>query len=212
MENENRSRISEFGEVFTAEREVTAMIDLVSNEAERIDSRFLEPACGDGNFLNEILKRKLEIVKNKYRKDKTDFKKYVFIAVSSIYGIDILADNVISCQQRLMTLVKLECSGLLDEKHEDNFFDIVEFLLSKNIIHGDALSLNYAASTKPIVFSEWSMVSEGMIKRTDYTFTNLLAYQPFSGDSLFSDLGNEVILPHPHKKFPLTHFMSIKDE
>ena len=89
------------------------------------------------------------------------------------------------------------------------FFDVIEFLLSRNIIHGDALSLQYVENTLPIVFSEWSITSGTMVKRTDFTFSNLLAYQPFDGDSLFSDLGDEVILPHPHQKFPLIHYMSI---
>ena len=85
MKNANRSRTSEFGEVFTSEREVTAMLNLVDNETQRIDSRFLEPACGDGNFLHEILNRKLAVVKNRYSRNDVEFKKYLFVAVASIY-------------------------------------------------------------------------------------------------------------------------------
>lgn len=212
MKNENRSRISEFGEVFTSEREVTAMLNLVDNETHRIDSRFLEPACGDGNFLYEILSRKLAVVKNRYSRNDVEFKKYLFVAVASIYGVDILEDNVLACRKRLLNLSKSVSKGITSDKTANKFFDVIEFVLSKNIIHGDALSLNYANSTQPIVFSEWCLASGSMVKRTDYTFTNLLAYQPFSGDSLFSDLGDEVMLPHPYKKFPLKHFMSIADD
>ena len=64
----SKQRVADHGEVFTAEREVNAMLDLVKQETERIDSRFLEPACGDGNFLSEILRRKLAVVKRSYGK------------------------------------------------------------------------------------------------------------------------------------------------
>ena len=96
MENQVKSkqRVADHGEVFTAEREVNAMLDLVKNETERIDSRFLEPACGDGNFLAEILRRKLAVVKRKYTKSPADYAKNAILAVSSMYGVDILRDNV----------------------------------------------------------------------------------------------------------------------
>lgn len=205
-------RISHYGEVFTSEREVQAMLNLVEDETHRIDSRFLEPACGDGNFLYEVLLRKLSVVQKRYAKNETDFKRYVFVAVSSIYGIDILLDNVNSCRRRLLNLVRLQRNKNIEKKGWDKYLKVIKFLLSKNIIHGDALSLNYPNSDQPIVFSEWSVTSGNMVKRTDYSFNNLLVYQPFGSDSLFSDLGDEVVLPHPHKTFPLTHLMTINDE
>lgn len=97
----SKQRVADHGEVFTAEREVNAMLDLVKQETERIDSRFLEPACGDGNFLAEILRRKLAVVKTNYRRNPADYEKYAVIAVTSIYGIDILQDNVEACRERL---------------------------------------------------------------------------------------------------------------
>ena len=212
MRDENRTRVTQFGEVFTSDREVNAMLNLVNDETQRIDSRFLEPACGNGNFLHAVLSRKLALVKNRYSKNETEFKRYTFVAVGSIYGIDILEDNVAACRKRLLELSKSVCNGIVDEKQKDDFYNVIEFLLSKNIIHGDALSLISPNSKQPIVFSEWSMASGSMVKRTDYTFTNLLAYQPFGGESLFSDLGDQVILPHPHKKFSLIHYMSVADE
>ena len=72
----SKKRVADHGEVFTAEREVNAMLDLVKQETERIDSRFLEPACGDGNFLTEVLKRKLIVVENRYRKSQLEFERY----------------------------------------------------------------------------------------------------------------------------------------
>ena len=102
QQTKSRQRVRDHGEVFTNEREVKAMCDLVKDETERIDSRFLEPACGDGNFLAEILTRKLEIVKRKYKKSSLDYEKNAVLAASSIYGVDILIDNVIACREKIL--------------------------------------------------------------------------------------------------------------
>ena len=101
----SRERVAERGEVFTAEREVNAMLDLVKQETERIDSRFLEPACGTGNFLVEILRRKLEVVRRQYQKQLGELELQTTIALSSVYGIDIMKDNVEECCQRLLDIV-----------------------------------------------------------------------------------------------------------
>src|SRR5665647_2399067 len=100
----SKQRVADHGEVFTDEREVKEMCDLVKQETERIDSRFLEPACGDGNFLSEILSRKLAIVKSKYKKSPYDYERNSLLAVSSIYGVDILPDNAIACRERLFAI------------------------------------------------------------------------------------------------------------
>ena len=90
----SKERVAERGEVFTAEREVNAMLDLVANECLRPDSRFLEPACGDGNFLSAILKRKLAELRRKYKKSPRDYEKQAVVAIGSLYGVDIMNDNV----------------------------------------------------------------------------------------------------------------------
>lgn len=100
----SRQRVADHGEVFTAEREVRAMCDLVKSETERIESRFLEPACGNGNFLAEVLRRKLAVVKSRYGKSPSDYERYSVLAVTSIYGVDILADNAQECRERLFAL------------------------------------------------------------------------------------------------------------
>lgn len=100
----SKNRVRKHGEVFTAEREVKAMCDLVKDETERIDSRFLEPACGDGNFLAEILTRKLAVVRKKYGKSPLDYEKNAVLAASSIYGVDILHDNVDACRKRMFEI------------------------------------------------------------------------------------------------------------
>ena len=86
----SRQRVVDHGEVFTAEREVNAMLDLVKAETERIESRFLEPACGNGNFIAEVLRRKLVVVSSRYRRSPAEYQRYAFVAVSSVYGVDIL--------------------------------------------------------------------------------------------------------------------------
>ena len=100
----SRQRVADHGEVFTAEREVRAMCDLVKSETERIESRFLEPACGNGNFLAEVLRRKLAVVKSRYGKNPSDYERYSVLSVTSIYGVDILADNAQECRERLFAL------------------------------------------------------------------------------------------------------------
>ena len=106
----SKKRVSDHGEVYTREREVEAMLDLVKSETERIDSRFLEPACGTGNFLAEILERKLQVVERRYRKSVFEYERYAILAVSSIYGIDILKDNVVECRRRLGAIVERRCT------------------------------------------------------------------------------------------------------
>ncbi|MBU0760370.1 MAG: SAM-dependent DNA methyltransferase, partial [Nanoarchaeota archaeon] len=100
----HRKRVTDHGEVFTHEREVNAMLDLVKQETERLDSRFLEPACGNGNFLAEVLNRKLKILKERYSKSQHDYERYSVVVISSIYGIDILEDNVEECRNRLFVI------------------------------------------------------------------------------------------------------------
>ena len=208
----SKKRLVHHGEVFTAMRDVNAMLDLVKQETERIESRFLEPACGTGNFLSEVLGRKLRVVETRYGKSQLEYERYSVIAVSSIYGIDILEDNVVKCRNRL--------SGIFNEKY-DSFYKetakkeckkAIKYILERNIICGDALTLNTVGeSPKPIVFSEWSTVNGSMIKRRDFTFHGLLSHERMRELPLFSDLGDDVFIPTPIKEFPVMHFLRIAD-
>jgi SAM-dependent methyltransferase len=135
--------------VYTREREVNAMLDLVKCETERIDSRFLEPACGNGNFLAEILRRKLNVVKRRYRKSALVYERYAVVAVASLYGIDILEDNVLECRRRLAGIVEQCCASFFC----DEFMPAVRYILERNIIWCDALSLQTVGDPpQPIVF------------------------------------------------------------
>ena len=181
MKNQTKSkeRVRERGEVFTAEREVKAMCDLVKDETERIDSRFLEPACGDGNFLAEILTRKLEVVKRKYKKSTLDYEKNAVLAISSVYGVDIMQDNVLACRDRLFKIWDKEYKAVCKKDCNDQTRESVKFILTKNIVCGNALTLkcvdeNGNETDEPIVFSEWAFITGFQMQRQDYTFAHLL--------------------------------------
>lgn len=178
-QTKSKERVREHGEVFTAEREVKAMCDLVKDETERIDSRFLEPACGDGNFLAEILKRKLAVVRKKYGKSPLDYEKNSLLAASSIYGVDILQDNVIACRARMFDIWNREYTAVCKKECDDQTREAVRFILSRNIVCGNALTLkcvgeNGNDTDEPIIFSEWAFITGSMLQRSDYTFAELL--------------------------------------
>ena len=178
-QTKSKERVREHGEVFTAEREVKAMCNLVKDETERIDSRFLEPACGDGNFLAEILTRKLEVVKRKYKKSTLDYEKNAVLAISSVYGVDIMQDNVLACRDRLFKLWDKEYKTVCKKDCNDQTREAVKFILTKNIVCGNALTLkcvdeNGNETDEPIVFSEWAFITGFQMQRQDYTFAHLL--------------------------------------
>jgi len=205
-----RKRVSDHGEVLTGQREVNAMLDLVKPETERIDSRFLEPACGDGNFLAAILDRKLAVVEKRYGRSQLDYERNAILAVSSIYGIDILPDNVCDCRRRLFGIFETNYARLFGAACRDECREAARFILERNIIWGDALTL-LTVNEKPecIVFSEWSPVNGSMLKRRDFTFHGLLAHEHMQERPLFSDLGENVFIPTPEKEYPPVHFLEI---
>jgi hypothetical protein len=206
----SKQRVTDHGEVLTGAREVNAMLDLVAQETERIESRFLEPACGDGNFLTEILTRKLRVVEKRYARSQLEYERYAVLAVSSSYGIDILEDNVQACRQRLFDIFDENYRRLFKDKTKDGCREAIRFILERNIIWGDALTLK-TVGEKPryIVFSEWSPVNGNMLKRRDFTFHGLLAHEGMKELPLFSDLGEDVFIPTPEREFPPTHFMEV---
>jgi hypothetical protein len=206
----SRQRVADHGEVFTSQREVNAMLDLVKQETERIESRFLEPACGTGNFLTEILRRKLAVVKRRYAKSQLDYEIYAFTAIASIYGIDLLEDNTIRCRERLFEIFDEEYSKLYKTKARGYIRDAIRYALQVNIILGDALTLKSTAG-EDIAFAEWSVVG-GRIKRKDYTYNELLGNNEVRAEPLFSDLGEELYLPEPVRDFPLQTLEEIANE
>ena len=205
----SKKRVADHGEVFTSEREVNAMLDLVKQETERIDSRFLEPACGTGNFLVEILNRKLKIVADRYKKSQIEFERNAIIAISSIYGVDILQDNAIECRDRLFEIFDVIYTRLYKTDCKEDCKTSVKFLLKRNILWGDALDFTNPETKEPIVFSEWSAINGSMIKRRDYVFKFLV--EQTHQFSMFNDEGNPAAIDEPVKDYPITHFLKIAE-
>lgn len=173
-QTKSKQRVADHGEVFTAEREVNAMLDLVKQETERIDSRFLEPACGDGNFLAEILRRKLAIVKSRYSKNPPDYERYAVIAVTSIYGVELLSDNAEDCRNRMFEIFNEEYTKNCRQESNDETREAVRHILHHNILCGDALTMK-SDDGNPIVFAEWGAVNGCMLKRRDFRLDQLLS-------------------------------------
>ena len=194
----------------TSEREVNAMLDLVKQETERIDSRFLEPACGTGNFLIEVLRRKLRVVEARYHKSQLEYERYAVLAVSSLYGIDILEDNAEECRKRLFEVFDASYTRLFKKKAKEQCRETVRYILKRNIVHGDALSLRTVGEhPRPITFSEWSFVNGSLLKRRDFTFHELINHASMRELPLFSDLGEEAFIPKPVKEYPPVHFLEV---
>ncbi|MBN2566783.1 SAM-dependent DNA methyltransferase [Candidatus Woesearchaeota archaeon] len=208
-QTKSRQRVIDHGEVFTHEREVNGMLDLVKNETERLDSRFLEPACGTGNFLIEVLNRKLMVLKKKYSRSQPEYEKYGIVVVSSLYGIDLLEDNVQECRQRLIDTLEKEYTSIFKHKFNQKYVEVLRFILSKNIVSGDALTMKNTKG-KPLIFSEWSMpYNDSKIKRKEYSFKDIFSPTLLWSFTTDSDTGERVILPNVYKDHPLMNYMEL---
>ena len=183
MGDVSKERIEKYGEVFTSPEIVENMLKLVESQTHRIDSRFLEPACGNGNFLEAVLRKKLEIVYSMYRASAYDYERYSILAVSSIYGIELLEENVLICRDRLFDLWKSSFKRLRRYKFDENLSKTCQFILEKNIICGDALSMTNVYG-KPIVFSEWSIVTATTMQRREFRYDDLMGEDTRSDRSL----------------------------
>lgn len=205
-----RQRIIDHGEVFTPPGLVNDMLDLVAHECERIDSRFLEPACGNGNFLVEVLRRKLRTVDKDNKRNPGRWERDGILAVCSIYGIDLLPDNVAACRERLLAALADAYVASFNEPLPEPVARATAFILSRNVLQGDALTL-LAADGAPIIFSEWSPVNGTMLKRRDYKFAHLIGHAQIASTPLFSDLGEDVFLPAPVGECPPCHYLKVAD-
>jgi N-6 DNA Methylase len=187
----SRQRIADHGEVFTPAWMVKGMLDLVKPETERIDSRVLEPACGSGNFLIPVLRRKLAAVELKF--GKSDFEKnhYALFGVMCVYGIELLDDNVAECHKNMLEILA-DYIGLAEE---DDLYRAAAYVLSQNIVHGDALTM-LASTGQPITFAEWGYLGKGKYQRRDFRFDTLTQMSSFGEGTLSPDVGkHEVFMP-----------------
>lgn len=185
----SKQRVADHGEVFTPSWLVEAMLDLVKDESERINARFLESACGSGNFLTQILKRKLAAIELKYGKSEFERNHYSMLGLMSIYGIELLQDNIHECHANLLEIF----SEYLEIDENDELYRAASFVLSQNIVHGDALTMQ-TSDKKPITFAEWGYLGKGKFQRRDFRFDVLTGASAFSAEgSLFADLGKHEI-------------------
>ncbi|MFZ5710515.1 MAG: N-6 DNA methylase [Pseudomonadota bacterium] len=193
----SKQRVADHGEVFTPAWMVEAMLDLVKGETERIDARFLEPACGSGNFLVPVLKRKLAAVQVKFGRSDFDRRQYALLALMCSYGIELLEDNITECRANLLDVL----ADYLSLTPADDLYRAAFHVLSVNLVHGDALTMKTAAGD-PITFAEWGYIGKGKFQRRDFRLDVLTGASSFNAEgSLFAGLGNHEIF-RPTKTYP----------
>jgi SAM-dependent methyltransferase len=194
----SKQRIADHGEVFTPPWLVDAMLDLVKGECERIDSRFLEPACGSGNFLTRILQRKLAAVEVKFGRSDFEKRHYALLALMSCYGIELLADNIAECRANIYGVL----ASYLRLDPEDELSAAAFHVLSLNIIHGDALTM-LTHDGAPITFSEWGYLGKGKFQRRDFRLDRLTEASSLVEEAtLFGGIGKHEVF-RPARVFPL---------
>lgn len=193
----SKKRVADHGEVFTPAWMVEAMLDLVKGETERIDSRFLEPACGSGNFLVRILQRKLAAVELKYGKSDFEKRHFALLALMCTYGIELLEDNIAECRANMLEIL----SDYLNLEESDDLYRAAAYVLSRNLIHGDALTMR-TCDDQPITFAEWGYLGKGKFQRRDFRLDVLAQMSAFGEEgTLFAHLGQHEIFS-PAKTYP----------
>jgi hypothetical protein len=196
----SKQRVADHGEVFTPTWMVEAMLDLVKGETERIDSRFLEPACGSGNFIVQILKRKLAAVELKFGKNEFERRHYALLALMCIYGIELLPDNITECRANVLGIL----ADYLKLDESDDLYRAASHVLALNLVHGDARKM-LTHDGQPITFAEWGYLSKGKFKRRDFRFDTLTHSSAFSAEGdLFSQLGKHEIFTPAKSYLPMT--------
>ena len=193
----SKQRVADHGEVFTPAWMVEAMLDLVKGETERIDSRFLEPACGSGNFLVRILQRKLAAVELKFGKSDFEKRHYALLALMCTYGIELLADNIAECRANILEVL----ADYLNLGGSEDVYRAASYVLSQNLVHGDALTMR-TSDGQPITFAEWGYLGKGKFQRRDFRFDTLTHMSTFGEEgTLFAHLGKHEIFT-PAKTYP----------
>lgn len=193
----SKQRVADHGEVFTPEWMVEAMLDLVKAETERIDSRFLEPACGSGNFLVKILGRKLAAVEFKFGKSDFEKRHYALLALMCAYGVELLEDNIAECRVNMLDILV----NYLKLEESDELYRAASYVLSLNIVHGNAVKMR-TNDDKAIIFAEWGYLGKGKFQRRDFHLNTLTLSSAFSAEgSLFAHLGMHEIFT-PTKTYP----------
>jgi hypothetical protein len=196
--------MADHGEVFTPPWLVEAMLDVVKAETERIDSRVLEPACGSGNFLVPVLRRKLAAVEAKFGKSDFERRHYALLSVMCVYGIELLDDNIVECHENMLEIL----ADYLRLDEHDDLYRAAFNVLAQNIIHGDARTM-LASDGEPITFAEWGYLGKGKFQRRDFRFDALTQMSSF-GESPCTDLGKHVIFI-PVRSYPPVTLKDLAD-
>nr|WP_155048980.1 N-6 DNA methylase [Microbacterium sp. ZXX196] len=191
----SRQRVADHGEVFTPRWLVEDMLNLVQSETERIDSRFLEPACGSGNFLVPILERKLVAVERRHGASVFERRHYALYALMCVYGIELLEDNARECRENLSGTF----ARFLKSDAPDEWIRAADAVLAANIVQGDALKMTTATGA-PIVFPEWGYLGRGRFQRRDFAYDNLTQRSSFQG-TLFQGFDEHDIFT-PERTYP----------
>ncbi len=196
----SKKRVADHGEVFTPDWLVEKMLDLVKGESERIDSRFLEPACGSGNFLVPILQRKLAAVELKYGKSDFEKRNHALQALTCCYGIELLADNIAECRANMLAVF----AAYLKLEEDDELYRAAFHVLSVNLIHGDAMTMK-GADASPIMVAEWGYLGKGKFQRRDFRLDVLTGMSSFKEErTLFAHLGKHEIFQPVDSHKPMT--------
>jgi hypothetical protein len=193
----SKRRVADHGEVFTPPWLVQNMLDLVKGETDRIDSRFLEPACGSGNFLVPVLQRKLAAVEVKFGKNEFERQHYSLLALMCAYGIELLADNIAECRANMLEVF----ADFMNLNETDELYLAASYVLSQNLVHGDAMTMR-TDDDKPITFAEWGYLGKGKFQRRDFLFDALTQRSSFRQEGmLFAHLGKHEVF-RPLKEYP----------
>ena len=188
----SKQRVADHGEVFTPAWVVRTMLDLVKVETERIDSRVLEPACGSGNFLVEVLRRKLAVVELKFGRSGFEKRHYALFGLMCLYGIELLPDNIVECRENMLEVL----ADYLNLDDSDDLYRAAVYVLAQNLVHGDAVTMRTSEGL-PITFAEWGYVGKGKFQRRDFRLDVLTQSAAFAQEgTLFADLGkHEIFVP-----------------
>lgn len=223
----SRDRVRDLAEVYTARREVDAMLDLVKKEAASIDATFLEPAAGNGNFLVAILERKLATVRRQhgrniaqrgYTADTTaEFEFLTLRALRSIYGVDIDQSNVVEARKRLRNIVAEHARACLNAPGDNltphvmpgspGFRQAVTAVLRTNIMRGDTIN-----APDQVVIVEYEADSTALaFRRTFHTLQSMAdeaaAETRVEPEGLFSV--EDVTPAKPRRVVDFTHYSEI---
>lgn len=219
----SRQRVIDHGEVLTPLGLVNDMLDLVAHECERVDSRFLEPACGTGNFLAEVLRRRLTVVDRRDGRSLLRWEQDALLALACLYGIELLYDNVNECRDRLHGIFAEAYTKRFGSKARPAVLAAARHIVRCNIHLGDALAMTTVGDkvlpARPLVFTEWSMLPGGRFKRRCFEFRELTPALPgarpalFDQDvePLFCEAGKPVFMPRTVDTPPLVHYLKLGD-